>query len=142
MNPGRELDAVVAEKVMGWKRMSYHQTQPTNKYYMDRHELTSYWYDKDGREVFLAEPSDCIDCGSDFPAWSPSARIDHAWMVVDKLAARQIEIEVRSAYDICRDQMIWRTKTFSLRQVQAVADTAPHAICLAALEVVGHPIQP
>jgi hypothetical protein len=126
MNPGRELDALIAEKVMGWKRMSYHQTQPANEYYMDRHELTSWWYDKDGREVFLAEPSDCIDCGTDFPAWSPSVRIDHGWEVVEKLRDDNFSIEEHGTHWKVRFGGKWRG-----------ALTAPHAICLAALMVVG-----
>jgi hypothetical protein len=131
VNPGRELDRLVAEKVMGWKRMSYHQTQPTNKYYMDRHELTFWWYDKNGREVFLAESSDCIDCGTDIPAWSPSTRTDHAWEVVEKLRDDNFSIEENGTHWKARFGGKWRG-----------AETAPHAICLAALEVVDQSIQP
>lgn len=146
MIAGRELDALVAQRVMGWRRMSYHQTQPTNIYYADRHELTWKWYDNGGKEVFIAEPSDCIDCGTDFLPFSPSTSIADAWLVVEKMTNG--DFTVMHSYGTWKAGYLWLSHPTSPAQeepcwtCEATALTAPHAICLAALKAVSALPQP
>jgi len=56
MKPGKELDKLVAEKVMGW--------------YLSTNE----WMWVQGGE-----------CVRSLPTWSPSTNIEDAWLVVEKL---------------------------------------------------------
>ena len=98
MKPGRELDALVAEKVMGH--------------------------------------------GSQFN-FSPSTNIADAWLVVEKLKEHDKDVICISVGwlmgadkfpDIYRAVVAWREH----RSIQADAETAPHAICLAALKAIGY----
>jgi len=116
MKAGRELDALVAEKVMGWKKVKW---------------LGDYdWRDKDGEQPYTVR------------AWNPSTDIAAAWQVVEKIQERQ-----------GRDRFIiylssyWGTNSWVYKcefimetvnkSVDGFADTAPLAICLAALRAVG-----
>ena len=72
MEPGRELDALVAEKVMGWKLI-------------DR--KSAGW--GDGPPVW-ATGDESWDGSPTFQDFRPSVAIRHAWEVVEKwLATRQ-----------------------------------------------------
>lgn len=88
MKPGRELDALVAEKVLGSERIG----------------------------------------------WAPSTDIAAAWELVEKLKdilkGEFCLSFVNSEWTVYRD---WHTDSEPLGWAQ----TAPHAICLAALNVVG-----
>lgn len=130
MKPGRDLDRLIAEKVMGWHRKTYAQEQPGNKYVENDHRLTFHWYDSNNKEVFLAKESDCIDCGTDFPAFSPSTHIAHAWPVVEKL---------NFPFTISKNFVGYKVDLFPSPgiKIEMAAETAPHTLCLAALKAVG-----
>ncbi len=118
MEAGRELDALVAEKVMGWE---------------------------DRRMVGLASPG-WLKPGSsqlhNLPRYS--ANIRDAWEVVEKLKADGWNIHMDSVGFNNEDEGEWRTH-FShdveddARYAHVYDDggTAPHAISLAALKAVG-----
>lgn len=105
-----DLDKQIAEKVMGWISLP----------------PSPYWYTADGKP-WLGENLGYLS----FQQWQPSSSIEDAWHVVEKLRtdddlATQFWIEPREdGYMVKIDtEEAWQT---------IVADTAPMAICLAAL---------
>ena len=99
MNAGRELDALVAEKVMGWTNVRF-----------ICHGLSL-------RGEVDGEPSEKV------PFYSVD--IDAAWDVVEKIGTSFTLERYNRWYVEFGDRY------------SAAADTAPHAICLAALKAVG-----
>ena len=126
MEPGPELDALVAERVMGWKRLEdgIKKMDPKNK-------VVLYTDDE-----FGVLPS-CYPG----PRWSPSTNIAHAWEVVERFGPEwSVEIERwphRGDKDwACRMVEFFKDKPGIKSQAGELAPTAPHAICLAALKAV------
>lgn len=118
MMPGRELDALVAEKVMGW--VEVRKQSIANAY--GQHVMDDY--------VGLPAP------GASQPVMIPrySTMIQEAWKVADKLRGEAQFVAVLSGKGpngvqpwICK---VNREGSF----LEERADTAPHAICLAALK--------
>lgn len=124
MKPGSELDALVAEKVMGWKP-NYPGGWPHPP------------KDVPNRKRFLNKDGETV-----IPNYSTD--IAAVWEVVNKMRENGFEsyliggpsAEVKSG----------RMPSFGCRFfdgnqkmafVRSEADSAPHAICLAALKVVG-----
>ncbi len=104
-----EIDALVAEKVMGW-------------------ELS--WLGTDWREETNANTHHHKRSKGDF---LPSTNIQDAWLVVEKLKVEYwIEINVGEKY-LCDIGKYGIPGTI----VQIEAETASLAICLAALKAVG-----
>lgn len=122
MPAGRELDALVAEKVFNYairKEWVHSADEP------DR-----IWYRPPGSDLFAA----------DLPRYSTDIAV--AWRVVEKIKAiprpqvtykgAYVRVAVtESASGAACDVQLWG------KTCQAKAPTAPHAICLAALKVVG-----
>lgn len=105
LEAGRELDALVAEKVMGWT-VALEDRGPCRVW--RPHENS-------------AERSQPI------PPYSTS--IEAAWEVVEKMRQREFGFSLNDAW------IAWFLA--APNEYQADADTAPHAICLAALKAVG-----
>lgn len=105
---GRELDALVAEKVMGWTNILDRMGVPPN------HGPWSH-----------RVPSYSTDLGA-------------AWTVVEKLIATGHIIELSNRRSGTWKIGTWQFQTFGKLSVGADADTAPLAICRAALKAVGH----
>lgn len=128
----REIDFQVAERVMGWtKGMLYWRDRDGND--TERYEEYS-GYPEDGEGV---TPNS---------AWSPSTDIADAWQVVETLVKRFYWlVQVAHCIDMNSPIMVgWmcRVNTYGLNIVER-ADTAPMAICLAALKVAeADPIVP
>lgn len=107
MKPGRYLDAMVAEKVMGW-----------------RHDPGTY----EGSRYLL----DPAGARSAIPNYSTD--IAAAWEVVEKLKGATAHFQLQSIPGG------WSTRIFRVPaglSNEEIADTAPMAICLAALKAVG-----
>lgn len=108
MKPGRELDALVAEKVMG--------------------------YPGDGNVWYVtgdyANPDSIPEYSTDIAA---------AWEVVEKMKHSSWSFSIRSSDD-CEAEFSLNDGKF-LQNADTVGmgrgDTAPYAICLAALKAVG-----
>lgn len=116
MKPGRELDALIAEKVMGFGPELY---QPRGVGYRpDTWVYAINDYKQDGVPVYV------VDC----PSYSTD--IGDAWRVVERLSLpfEMWSDDERDAYRVRFD--LDRGKWLS-------AHSAPHAICLAALKAVG-----
>jgi hypothetical protein len=115
--PGRELDALVAEKVMGWLH-------------------TESWQ-SDG-EITGTTP--------DYRAWVPVPRYSTDWAaageVVEKVRAQMpggwgFELEDVGVSAVALNT--WRAAFMGAdAKWEALSDSAPHAICLAALQAVGY----
>jgi len=116
ISPGPELDALVAEQVMGWSKKNG----------------SPFWRDENGNpqwDVFPFPPGYEYACHG--RTWRPSLDISAAWMVVERFTQERWRIELRyldSAGWYCR---ISRGVHFG----EATADSAPYVICQAALAV-------
>jgi hypothetical protein len=128
-----ELSAKVAEEMMGWHRI-------TDKY-RDRG-----WLDKDGRETgWLHDGFRAHWEEGDEPIWSPATSIADAWEVVEKLETGGWRVELTRWSDgwyvkfrrvvVAPTPSMPEGKRIYVEQTQT--DTAPRAICLAALRAKG-----
>lgn len=110
LSAGIEMDALIAEKVMGW-----------HSYPKDY-----YWYDKDNKPMRLR----WFDSESLADEFEPSTDIAAAWEVVEKLESDNL------CMTILNDGSRWSVFIYNEHKVTmayANADTAPLAICRAAL---------
>lgn len=123
MKAGRELDTLVAEKLMGW-------------------ELADLSHHNYGTIVVAGPPGATLSPGS-IPCYSTD--IGATWEVVEKLRADEYEVDIRVCYSTphkCAHP--WSVyivesgvdKPFG-RASTCHAESAPLAICLAALKVKG-----
>jgi hypothetical protein len=112
MQPGREMDAIVAEKVMHGKLESIKTLAPEPMYYWNFSETHQPWA-KD---------------------WKPSIDILSAWDVVTKLSKRYI-IGVNGDEDewSCDITPRFQEDEEHMGLIRSHAKTAPEAICKAAL---------
>ena len=116
MKAGRELDALVAEKVMGMRP---------------------------GTEDCWVDPASSY--GGQLPLAHYSTDIAAAWAVVENIKSLHPDDreELTFAMNYYPEDKIWRFGWESygeFGQFSGDAETAPHAICLAALAAVGHRI--
>ena len=123
----RKLDALVAEKVMGWDRSDiWRDSLPTlsrDTWEKQENKLLP-WYDED---------TECV-CSLEFEYQLPprySTDIAATWEVVDCLVCF-CDIAIRPSKKDCLVVVGSDNDTFPVE-----ADTAPLAICLAALKSVG-----
>lgn len=115
MKPGRELDALVAEKVMGWVKISFVGEETAG-----------------GRKGFGLNPKHHRGPRTCIPAYSTD--IAEAWAVLEKFPDVQ-RLEKRWPGE--EPPGWWCEVGVDNGSSSAIADTAPLAICLAALEAVG-----
>ena len=122
MKAGHELDALVAEKVMGWHIQ----------------QLSSYsfaaWFDSDNSQTgWTEEPDDYDSLRYFIGVWHPSTNIEAAWEVVERVKDWRITL---SGGEYEGDG--WSVGvTNNTDTYYGLADTAPLAICLAALKACG-----
>ena len=114
---GRALDAMVAEKVMGW------QFVPASK-----PEGHPRW--TDGEDWFCAEKT-CISGGSP-PAYSTD--IAAAWQVVEELHRRFPDLTIEVGWS--HETRQWFCQDYDEMNFGGAGSSAPLAICLAALRAV------
>jgi hypothetical protein len=108
----RELDALVAEKVMGWKA----ERRPTGN-------LMAIL--PDDSRVCVEHVQGCLPARR----WNPSEDIAVAWEVVEKMRERGLLLKLHQG-----NPHGW---TAQFAEVWHVDLTAPLAICLAALKAIG-----
>ena len=128
MEAGRELDALVAEKVMGWRRVS------DGQFY--------FWPSKEMVEALRMSHPDLLAVDY-FAAPEFSADIAAAWKVVEKMYSDGWTVSVGS---LAAKPRGWRCTVSHMHaddfyrhpeSYEANADTAPLAICRAVLKAVG-----
>ena len=131
MKAGRELDALVAEKVMGWRRMSWKDYHAHMSFMGtdEREEFTYAWHDADGN-LTEHHASDVLYYDNPTPAWSPSEEIADAWLVVEKWEEFVVKKTFVGKY---RAKIANKSNP---KWCMASANTAQLAICLAALKAV------
>lgn len=127
MQPGRELDALVAEMVIGYRRSFESKDNP------------GLWYfEKDG---FSVKPHEIPEYSTDIAA---------AWQLLEKLSlsivwdgsawacanAKEITVSVSANGEDTQPVVIGVGFLVTDLPTIARADTAPHAICLAALKFI------
>ena len=117
MKPGRELDALVAEKVMGLEVM-----QSDYGPYLGVKDIR---YGEPGGGAFIRHYS---------------TDIVYAWQVFDKFPLNNLTKGAEGW--VCRFGVSGPNKYggFTISQYDAKAETASHAICLAALRAVGEKV--
>jgi hypothetical protein len=121
MNPGRDLDELVATKIMGWERPQF----------------------GDFGDVGIAVIESRGEDPYDPPPYSTDIAV--AWQVIEKIGLSwrgfQFGLFWKSPYVDQRDEH-WHAGWFEWdcegpeERASAIAVTAPHAICLAALETL------
>ena len=141
MEAGRELDALVAEKVMGWrKEYMFPAERVRGEDLPDRGALV--WRESGQKSYkWLVEDRDCWipeECPED--GFHPSTDIAAAWLVVERLA-QEWDVEIYRFQSMAINSAYWVCKFGELVDYEptyfAQALSAPHAICLAALKAVG-----
>lgn len=118
MNPGRGLDALVAEKVMGLT------VQHCAGYVAPNGVDTTF--------IQLGYVKHASEMQTTYVPYY-STDISAAWEVVEKLAPKEDEFRI-TRYHLQE----WSCVFEFFNQSAVSADTAPMAICLAALKAVGH----
>jgi len=126
MNAGRELDALVAEKVMGWRDVT------------DRRH-------NDGKWTGLYDVDDSHSVIDDLPYYSID--ISAAWQVVSRMRALGYELDLHHKHLNCygkpdprctHTHAIFRGNTRDKTHDGGALETDPaHAICRAALRACG-----
>ena len=133
LEAGRELDALVAEKVMGWREDAYH-----------------YWADPGGGDETFWVVAGSTEDHPGNRAWCPSTDISAAWGVVEHVR-RMHPARVWFELYAPRGDLPWTAVFFtrclewedsmyemgSDRIIPSSGKEAPLAICRAALKVVG-----
>ncbi|MED5050605.1 hypothetical protein P9850_01810 [Anoxybacillus rupiensis] len=114
----REIDRLVAEKVMGWEPV------------YDDGDLVSFV--TEFGTLFFSDDDEC--------EWSPTIDIADAWKVVEKLRESKKftlhDVLDKNDNKVYYAQFHWIEMRY-VEYVGAHANTAPLAICLAALKAVG-----
>jgi hypothetical protein len=145
LKAGRELDALIAEKVMGWQEITKSAAQL---------EVGQFYNRQDGIII--------VEYRNRLREFAPSTSIADAWLVVEKLVKERhpcpienkgeglgFRLEINAESGWSTDQCNVWTAVFPSTtpcppheemhdDYKAEADTAPLAICLAALKAVGH----
>lgn len=116
MKPSRDLDALIAEKVMGW----------TNEYLPDIYGIyRSVWYSPNRDDCFKKYVG---------PKWSTD--IHAAWRIVEKLDKRFCLIK-EDPNSNERPYKAWFQKDAEEGYSVSYGESAAHVICLAALKAIG-----
>lgn len=124
MEPGHKLDTCIALYVMGWNRLTHKDLN---------------------RRVWIQNGNDTkwVD---DIPKYSTD--ISAAWEVVERIKSIRpvlndfgLHIDHPQEFNICWDDGMWKCcwRPYNLDGVTSLeteAETAPHAICLAALKAM------
>ena len=131
LSPGPELDALVAERVIG---LEHRDWAP--------YCTAEGWHVIDSPACFEENPDGTLIDPDEFPSCLPcySTNIAHAWEVVAAIAER-LGLIGHNGFTLVFSEDCGKNRTwyceFPEPWVSAEATTAPHAICLAALKAVG-----
>ncbi len=124
MKAGRELDALVAEKVMGWEKFSIHDEGASPEWTALMRSRGYTWMWKQKECCKWDEIQSCPPYSTDVKA---------AWEVVEKINGHRLIIIPLFSSDA--DE--WESWRVELDREETCARTFPLAICLAALKSVG-----
>jgi hypothetical protein len=119
VKPGRELDQLIAEKVMGMKVYRRMGEDGPNPQYEKIEKVPEH-------------------CAVTYPPYSTD--ISAAWEVVEKLRNKTMAFSLVTMWDHSKDKLFWLAKFEwwgTERFEFSSQETAPLAICLAALKATG-----
>lgn len=162
LKPGRELDVEIAEKVMGWTKCQAYSYRTFGDHWTTVKESKLKWsMDQDGTTY---HECGCLNFQKKDMSWSPSRNIGSAWEVVEKLVSLGYSVDVssyprdrkwlmppyenapakewtlRANEKDCHQCVISRYEKdagcWIVHVDEPLAPTAPHTICLTALEAV------
>jgi hypothetical protein len=151
MNAGRELDALVAEKVMGWRverlRPEWYGGTEVLLFYEPGHALASYSYDERSCNACMYRNGADRTDGIAPPLPYFSCEIADAWAVVEKMRADGFVYEITDVPHHPARQWAGFAHRWAAQSVgphdaleyagNATGDTVAEAICRAALAAVG-----
>jgi len=144
MEAGREMDVLVAEKVMGWRyspgwecHIPPEQIAMPDEMWTDwQHDAGEFWKEPIKEHhvsgiVYNGDSSKII-----MPQWS--TKIADAWKVVEKMHKGQWMCDLSWRDDVCYGRIVWAVDfvTKDGRCESADDESAPLAICRAALLAV------
>lgn len=117
--PGRALDALVAERVMGWVGGG------------------KYWIDPSNPAEMYGAGFTIGNTDYDIPPFKPSTDIAAAWLVVERLSEQGRVLLVKADGNRKYSGALRYTVTINGIDGRFDSNSAPHAICLAALKALG-----
>ena len=141
MTAGRELDALVAEKVMGWQRFPY--VLPGAGQHVDG-DVVERWGATTVTVNYCPPGRVHVSTIRTVPFYSTS--IDAAWTVVEKLRDTNASVELSAYRHEVKDDVpllnrvaVWGGNAIGMetKVAETTAETMPLAICRAALAAVG-----
>lgn len=130
LKPGRELDALIAEKVMGYRRKT--KTYGEGEFYRAG-VVHEQWYEPDDdfiackRDLTDGKIGEIVAVHRGFPAYSAS--IGAAWLVVQKLRLCVVPWGETQWTAVRQQRWIMDAERFA-------SDTAAEAVCRCALDAV------
>lgn len=130
LKAGRDLDALIAEKVMGWQVFKRKWSENA----IDKPELRSTWAIlPDGSEKFLFHAPNIY---SGREPWSPSTDIAAAFTVVERFTGKGVPFGI--SYDVNYGYDKRTGWSISIDGVSVVTfyESLPLGICLAALDTL------
>ena len=146
LEAGQEIDSRAAEKVMGWRRVTYEEhlrstgrfPDPMDQEFKDINEYeycldtikfhSDVWVDESGK--FMSDLNDDWPLHYDSD-WHPSYRIEQAWKVRDKM------IEKGYLFTASNNSVVFTLPYWALDFSREVSDNAAYEICKAALIAIG-----
>ncbi len=120
MDPGHQLDTLIAEKVMGWKREGIKLINPNDPSRSPTIEGNPDW--------------------EEWSSWLPkySTNISVAMQVLQALNCHAYELYCEWSQSPKCTIYIWNSDLDKMTQTISVGTTLSHAICLAALETIAN----
>lgn len=119
MEPGRKLDALVAEKVMGW---TLNRFWPVCDLRIDQSKQCEQWFNEEAQY-------------SDLPNYSTNLKA--AWEILEIISCHSLEVYWEEYFGWRCEISLWDTVIGDMKVTKERGDTAPHAICKAALRLYG-----
>lgn len=120
MPAGREIDLLIAEQLFGWRDLEWREEKNIHELGVRTWSPTGYYGKGPQHECYLTHRY--------------STKIEDAWLVVEKLRER-ISDEILLGYGCDKAIGLWAC-AFGIYEV--TADTAPLAICRAALKAINN----
>jgi hypothetical protein len=114
MPAGREMDALIAEKVFHWK------------------DGGEYWVTSEGKPTFLK----VWNSGYYSEPFYPSEDIDYAWYVIERMQVRGFNTRVEVMPQITCAMWVKNMNEYGPAPIIVRSESAPLAICRAALLAV------
>ena len=145
MKAGREIDVLVAEHVMGFHveriKPDWYPHEVT-LFFRPGNPLVEYSYDENACNAMMHRNGKDDSDGTASPLPFYSEEIEHAWEVVEKLAANGWNVAVETMANTSEAPYtavsFWRGDDWDTAEAMATdgANTASLAICLAALKAL------